>query len=165
MGRKALPAHLHLLEGSKSHRSNEELEKRKETEESLSFRDDAIKAPTWLRKDAKKYFNKLIKEFEGTSILKNVDMNALALYADALHDYITFTEAIETEGVQIEHTNKAGETNRVPHPLLTKKVQAFQQMSKLMGEFGLTASARASLAINLTTPKDDEEDNPFSGRV
>ncbi|MCP3026006.1 phage terminase small subunit P27 family [Halobacillus sp. A5] len=166
MGRKAKPAHLHLLEGSKSHRSNDELEKRKQAEEDMNFKDDSVRAPTWLRKEAKKHFNKLVKEFKGSGLLKNVDVNALALYADALLDYIECTRTVEEDGFTIEQTNKAGATNSIPHPLLTKKKQAFDQMSKLMGEFGLTPAARASLARNMINEtKEDDEGNKFGGRV
>lgn len=163
MGRKSMPAHIHLVNG-KSHMSKAELERRKVAEESMDFKDDAIKAPHWLRKDAKKYFTKIVKEFEGTGLLKNVDVNAIALYADALHDYVTFTRIIEEDGYMISQTNKAGATNSIPHPLLTKKTAAFQQMSKIMSEFGLTASARASLAKSMTV-EEDKDDNPFGGRV
>ncbi|MDO7487033.1 phage terminase small subunit P27 family [Peribacillus frigoritolerans] len=163
MGRSPKPAHLHLLEGQKSHRSNAELDRRKEAEESLGFKDDAIKAPTWLRKDAKKYFTKLVKEFADTGLLKNVDVTSLALYADALLDYITFTEIIEEEGYMVEQTNKAGATNSNPHPLLSKKKQCFDQMMKISSEFGLSPVARTKLATNLQA--EDKDDTGFGDRL
>ena len=43
--------------------------------------------------------------------------------------------------------NKAAETNKVPHPLLTKKKQLHEQMKALAVEFGLTPSARAKIVI------------------
>ena len=39
------------------------------------------------------------------------------------------------------------ETNKVPHPLLTKKKQLHEQMKALAVEFGLTPSARAKIVI------------------
>ena len=42
---------------------------------------------------------------------------------------------------------KATETNKVPHPLLTKKKQLHEQMKALAVEFGLTPSARAKIVI------------------
>ena len=47
----------------------------------------------------------------------------------------------------VEYTNKAAETNKVPHPLLTKKKQLHEQMKALAVEFGLTPSARAKIVI------------------
>lgn len=164
MGRNAKPAKLHLLEGNKNRKTKAELDRRLTAEESLTFKSDSIKSPVWLNQEAKKHFNKLAKEFESTELLVNVDVNGLALYCDALSDYIRYTDIIAAEGDQVTHTNKAGEKNKVPHPLLTKKKQAFDQMSKLMGEFGLTPAARAKLAMNLM--KDEgQDDNRFSGRL
>ena len=48
-------------------------------------------------------------------------MNALATYCDAYSDYVECTKIIRQEGLLVEYTNKAAETNKVPHPLLTKK--------------------------------------------
>lgn len=165
MGRAAKPIQLHLLEGNKNRLTKAEIDKRKKAEEQLNFKADKIKPPTWLRKEARKYFNRLVKEFEGLNLLKNVDVDMIALYCDALLDYITFTKIIEEEGVQIEHTNKAGETNRVPHPLLTKKQHAFQQMNRIAGDFGLSPVARAKLALNMQVDDKEGESNPFADRL
>lgn len=167
MGRNAKPIHLQLLEGNKPHMSNSEIDKRKEAEESLQFRDDQIVPPSWLKgKELLELFNNMVKEFEGLGLLKNVDVIALALLTDALYDYIRFTRIINREGYMIEQTNKANATNKVPHPLLTKKNAAFTQINKLMGDFGLTPVARARLAMNLVNEEnEEEEDNKFKGRV
>lgn len=168
MGRNAKPIKLQLLEGKKPHMSNEEIDKRKEAEESLQFKDDKIVPPSWLNgKEVLKLFDSVVNEFEGLGLIKNVDVIALALLVDALYDYIRFTRIINREGYMIEQTNKANATNKIPHPLLTKKTAAFTQINKLMSDFGLTPTARAKLAMNLMDNKDDdeEENNKFKGRV
>jgi P27 family predicted phage terminase small subunit len=164
MGRQAKPIHLQLLEGNKSHLTKAEIDKRQKAEENISFKSDNIKAPTWLNKEAKKIFSKLVKEFEHNELLANVDVHALSLFCDAYTDYINCSRMIEEEGLMVEYTNKAAETNKVPHPLLTKKKQSFDQMNKIMGEFGLNPVARARLAINLQND-DGDEGNPFSDRL
>ncbi|WP_371017394.1 phage terminase small subunit P27 family [Pseudalkalibacillus sp. JSM 102089] len=163
MPRPAKPVQLHLLEGNPNRISKEKLDKRKEAEESMTFKSDNLKAPTWLDKEAKKIFNKLIKEFIAAGILVNVDVHGLALYCDAYSDYIRYTNTIAEQGDQIEQTNKMGATNMIPHPLLTKKKQAFDQMNKVAGDFGLSPVARARLAVNLQ--KDEDDGNPFSDRL
>ena len=55
---------------------------------------------------------------------------------------------LSEEGLLVEYTNKA-ETNKVPHPLLTKKKQLHEQMKALAVEFGLTPSARAKIVIQI----------------
>lgn len=164
MGRNAKPINLHLLEGNKNRLTKEQIDKRKKAEESIEFKSDNIKPPTWLSAEAKKIFKKVTKEFEQNDILVNVDVHALSLFSDAYADYIECTKIISEEGIQVEYTNKASETNKVPHPLLTKKKQLFEVMNKIMGEFGLSPTARAKLALNLQTD-DKEDDNRFSGRV
>ena len=59
----------------------------------------------------------------------------------------------------VEYTNKAAETNKVPHPLLTKKKQLYEQMRSIASEFGLTPTARAKIAIpkREEKPKSEEE--------
>lgn len=164
MGRKAMPA-LSLIQGNKSHESKQELERRQEAEESMAFSADNIKPPTWLRKGAKKHFIKLVKEFEASGLLKDVDVTALALLADAIFDFVEFTLQIEEDGMMISQTNKFGATNSVPHPLLTKKEAVASRIMKLMGDFAMTPSARASIARSMTPEKKADDDNSFSGRV
>jgi P27 family predicted phage terminase small subunit len=159
MGRKSKPIHLHLLEGNKNRLTKEEIEKRAEAEQRLKPKKDKIKPPSWLDKIAKKEFKRLAKELEELDLITNVDVNALAAYCDAYSEYIRCTEIIQEEGLMVEYTNKAAETNKVPHPLLTKKKQLHDQMRSLAIEFGLTPSARARLAMpkKEEKPKTEEE--------
>lgn len=165
MTRRPMPVHLHIVNENKAHLSKDELERRKKAEESLQFKNDKIKPPQWLSDDAKRIFKKLIKEFEHNNLLTNVDVTSLAIYSDLYNDYIYCSKLIEEEGMMVEYTNKAAETNKVPHPLLTKKKQSFESMNKIASEFGLSPVARAKLALNLTPTKDDEESNRFSDRI
>jgi len=147
MGRHAKPVDLQLVDGNKNKMTKEEIDKRKKAEEAINFKSDKVKPPTWLSDDAKKVFRKLVKEYEHNEMLVNVDVHALAMFSDAYINYIQCCEIIDKEGLMIEQTNKAGATNSVPHPLLTKKKQLFEQLNKIMGEFGLSPSSRAKLAI------------------
>ncbi|MGQ0518440.1 phage terminase small subunit P27 family, partial [Bacillus sp. D-CC] len=80
---------------------------------------------------AKKEFNRISKELMELDLITNVDINALAAYCDAYSDYVECTKIISEEGLMVEYTNKAAETNKVPHPLLTKKKQLHEQMKSL----------------------------------
>ena len=79
--------------------------------------------------------------------MTNIDVNALALYCDAYADYMACTKIIQEEGLLVEYTNKAAETNKVPHPLLTKKKQLHEQMKAIGVDFGFTPSARARIVM------------------
>ncbi|WP_069649648.1 phage terminase small subunit P27 family [Caloranaerobacter ferrireducens] len=157
MGRKAKPIELHILQGNPNRLTKSQIEARKEAEAKLKPKADKVKAPKWLSKEAKKEFNRIAKELQEIGLLTNVDIDMLAAYCDAYTEYQKCTKIIEEEGLMVEYTNKAAETNKVPHPLLTKKKQLFEQMKSIAGEFGLTPSARAKLAI----PKQEKEVDRF----
>jgi P27 family predicted phage terminase small subunit len=165
MGRNPKPIHLHLLSGNKNNLTKSEINKRKELEDKVSFKKDNLKPPTWLNKEAKKIFSKIVKEFEHNELLVNVDVHALSLFCDAYVDYINCSKIIEEEGLLVEYTNKAAETNKVPHPLLTKKKQLFDQMNKLSGEFGFSPIARARLSMPKETPKQKTKEEDMFGEV
>ncbi|OUB07825.1 terminase [Bacillus thuringiensis serovar yunnanensis] len=147
IGRKAKPIHLHLLEGNTNRLTKEEIEQRLEAEQRLQAKKDKVNPPEWLDSVAKKEFERIASELLELDVITNIDVNALATYCDAYSDYVGCTKIIQEEGLLVEYTNKAAETNKVPHPLLTKKKQLHEQMKALAVEFGLTPSARAKIVI------------------
>ncbi|PEL80046.1 phage terminase small subunit P27 family [Bacillus wiedmannii] len=147
MGRKAKPIHLHLLEGNANRLTKEEIEQRLAAEKKLQAKKDKVKPPTWLDSIAKKEFKRIAGELLDLDVITNIDVNALARYCDAYSDYVVATKIVREEGLMVEYTNKAAETNKVAHPLLAKKKQFHEQMKSLEVEFGLTPSARAKIVI------------------
>ncbi|KHO62680.1 terminase [Thermoanaerobacter sp. YS13] len=164
MGRKAKPIALHLLEGKK-HLTKAEIEQRLAGEQQFAIGTDKIKPPKWLDKVAQKEFKRIVKEMEQTGILTNIDVDMLALYCDAYSQYIQCCEVIRQEGLMVEYTNKAAETNKVPHPLLSKKKQLFEQMKAIASEFGFTPSARARIAIPKQEKKEETKFDRLFGNV
>lgn len=154
MGRRAVPIDLQIIQGNKNRLTKEEIEERKNAEKRLKASNDKVKPPTWLDNFGKREFRKIVKEMEELDLLTNLDVHALSLYCDAYSQYVECTKVINQEGLMIEHTNKAGETNQVPHPLLTKKKQLHEQIKSLQGEFGFTPASRAKLAI----PREENEE-------
>jgi len=152
VGRRAKPVDLILIQGTK-HLTKKEIDARKEAEAKLRPNDDKVRPPGWLDGVAKKEFKRIVKELKEIGLVTNVDVNALALYCDAYSNYVKCSQIIEEEGLMVEYTNKAAETNKVPHPLLTKKKQLHEQMKSLAVEFGLTPSSRAKLALPKEEPK------------
>jgi P27 family predicted phage terminase small subunit len=157
MGRKAMPIQLHLLQGNKNRLTKKEIEQRMEAEERLKPKADKVKPPSWLDPLAKKEFRRIVSELSELGLITNVDIVALAAYCDAYSDYVKCTKLIAEEGLMVQYTNKAAETNKVPHPLLTKKKQLHEQMKSLAAEFGLTPAARAKLAMPKQEKKEPDE--------
>lgn len=147
MGRSAKPVVLQLLEGNKGKYSKAQLQERLERENLIKPNTDKIKPPSWLSSFAKREFKKMVKELLEVDLMTNVDVNAMAMYCDAYANYVECTKIIQEEGLMVEYTNKAAETNKVPHPLLTKQKALFEQMKSLSNDFGLTPAARAKIAI------------------
>lgn len=157
MGRKAKPVELHVIGGNKSRLTKAEIEARQENK--VEPKTDKIRCPSWLDKVARSKWNSLVKELKELDLMTNIDTDAMATYCDAYSQYVECTMIIREEGLMVEYTNKAAETNKVPHPLLTKKKQLHDQMRSIAIEFGLTPSARARLAKpkKEEAPKTEEE--------
>lgn len=164
MGRKAVPVDLLVLRGTK-HLTKQEIDARRGAEARLKPKADKLRPPSWLSPIAKREFKRIVKEMEGLGVLTNVDIDALALYVDAYASYIECTRIIEQEGLMVEYTNKAAETNKVAHPLLTKKRQLADQMRMMAVELGLTPAARAKLAMPKREPKEPTEFERMFGNV
>ena len=164
MARNPKPIHLQLLEGNPNRLTKSEIDRRVEAEESLQFNSDKIKPPTWLNMEAKKVFKQVVKEFENSNLLVNIDIYAIALFCDAYSSYIECTRIIERDGMTIEGS-RAAEAGVVAHPLMAKKIQLATQMDKQMSKFGLSPVDRAKLVQSLQAPKDNEGSNPFSDRL
>jgi P27 family predicted phage terminase small subunit len=167
MGRAPKPVSLQVAQGNPNRLTKEEIERRQAVEESLHFKADKIKPPTWLGGQAKRTFKFLVKEFEGLNLLVNVDSYVLALFCDAYHSYIECTLIIERDGYVIEGSRSA-EAGVVAHPLLAKKTQLAAQMNKQMSLLGLSPVDRVRLTNLLPQPEEnDEEDETkkFKGRL
>ena len=152
MPRRTKSIHLHLID-KKKHLSKQEIEQRKAVEESLKTGTDKVKPPAWLCEEAKKEFRRLAKYLLDVKLATNIDVDLLALYCNAYVEYIKCDKVIRDEGLMVEYTNKAAETNKVPHPLLTKKKAAFDIMFKVASDFGFSPSSRAKIAL----PKKEEK--------
>ena len=167
MGRNAKPYQMHVLDGNRNKHSKKKLEKMKEADEKLTMKSDEIKPPSWLSTRAKNIFVKIAEQFEGLNVLMNVDVNMLALYADNLAAYITYTEIIKKEGLMVTVTNNGGYSSEEPHPLLMKKEKSFNMIEKSGSKLGLSPVDRAKL-MGIMVNQDDEEDkgnSRFSGRL
>ena len=120
IGRKPKPIELLLLQGTK-HLTKAEIEQRQAAESKLRAGKKNIRCPEWLNQEAKKKWNALVKGLKEVDLLTINDADALAAYCDAYSQYVACTRIIESEGLMVEYTNKAGETNRVPTRYLLRK--------------------------------------------
>lgn len=162
MPRKAKSIGLHLAEGNKSNLTKDEIEKRKKAEEKLTPKSDNIKRPKWLKHDkiAQREWRKIVPELKRLGLLTNIDTTALAMYCEAVSEYVQAVEKIKENGPVVEYTNTKGETNMVENPAIQVKKKNYQVIKDMLKEFGLTPSSRASLAIK-AEGDDKKSDNEF----
>lgn len=157
-GRKAMPTHLKVV-GGRSNMTKEEIKKRIAAEERLAPAADKVEPPAWLSKEAKKEWEIVAPELQRLGLLTNVDVSALAVYCDAVARYTEAAKKIQKEGAVIEYTNTQGATNLVKSPWVQVADQYAKIIRQYLTEFGLSPSARASLAINHAD--DEKEETPF----
>lgn len=147
MGKPAKQYSLTVLNSSKPHRSNVEIEERRRAEEQLKIAKDKLKPPVWLGKVGKKEFKFIVQQTESIELLTNLDIHVLAIYCNTYEEYITVSKRIAKDG-PIVQANKSSETTEAAHPLYVKQNKLLQDLKTLMTDLGLSPSARAKLALS-----------------
>lgn len=125
----------------------EKIKEKKEFEKKIKTKCD-LKPPTWLDKDAKKEFKRVVKELQDTelNLLDNLDLSVLAIYTQAYSQYIEITKGLREMGMHLK-----------PKYYRLQKMQV-ETIMQCSGKLGLAISDR----LRLVVPKGDKkEDNPF----
>lgn len=143
--------------------TKETKEKRRESESKFYGDNSKLKAPSYLSDEAKKEFNRVIKEMREiealNNMLSNLDLVALAIYADAYSNYIKLTKTIQEQGAVIEYTNKAGHTNTTTSPYVQAQTKYIDVIIKMSTKLGLSLGDRLKLVV----PNVDEmKENKFA---
>ena len=159
MTQNAKPAKLQAIQGNPNRRTKKELHERIKKEEKMTPDNDKVVAPDWLTDEATEHFNFLADQLLSVDLISNLDVDLLAIYCRTWEEYIECDKIVREEGLMVEYTNKAAETNKVPHPLLTKKKHLFDKMKSIAVEMGLTINSRAKLAI---PRKEEKKEDPFT---
>ena len=149
MPQNAKSALIHVLEGNPNNKTKKELHKRQKNEEKLALPRDNLKPPAWLTITGVKEFNRIVNLMEPTELLTNGDVNTLALYCDTLADYRSYSKKIKQKGIMMK-----GRVN----PFIREKRNSAQLLDKLANELGLTPGSRNSLAINMNSEEDTDDE-------
>jgi P27 family predicted phage terminase small subunit len=113
--------------------------------------------PEWLGEKARKCWAEIAPWLTRAKLLTRLDQVALALLCDSLGEYLLAREvvnqaAIET-GVRFVSVTDSG--NVIQHPAVGVANRKWEQVTKLLREFGMTPSARAGLHVGGDEPEDD----------
>ena len=142
MARRAIPINI-LQQKGKSHVTKAQIAARAAAESEYDFKADKIRPPTFLDDVAKKEFRRLAKELAPAKLVTNVDVNALAAYAQAFSRWKDAEEKLKRHGTLIKSKN--GEPAINPYIYIVDK--CFAQMKAMALEFGFSPGARAKIAV------------------
>lgn len=134
-GRKPKPTNLRILGGNAGHRPLPENEPEPEI--------GTMDAPDGLSEKAQGQWDLVAKQLYDCGLLTELDKPALVQYCEAYARWSDANEHIKTYGAVV----KAPSGFPVQSPYLAIANKAFDQMSKLLVEFGMTPSSRTRIEV------------------
>lgn len=152
MGRRPKPAELRLLEGNPGKRK---------LPPPLPV-SPAPSRPEWLAPEAKREWTRVTAGLAVMGILRITDRAMLAAYCEAWADFVAVCRAIRARPEPTRYVTMTAAGNRVIEPLISARKNAFERLKIAAREFGLTPSARVSIAPGAPKPKEDPADAFFS---
>jgi P27 family predicted phage terminase small subunit len=149
-GRKPTPTRLKVLSGNPGKRPLNKNEPKPKPQRPS--------CPSWLCKDAKKEWRRVVDELEAIGMLTKIDMASLSGYCQAYARWKQAEEFIDKHGT-VYPVNQ--ETNIIfkQFPQVNVAKTYLQQMRLFCSEFGLTPSSRSRL--NVDTKKEVDEFEEF----
>ncbi len=132
---KAKPRHLRIAEGT------EGKGKSSPDEPMPEVATEVPKPPYHLCKSAKNHWNKTAPAIHAIGLLTKADEASFAMYCEAHARWVNAKMMIKRKGLIIKTRNGYP----VQSPYLGIANTAFDQMRKMMGEFGMTPSSRAGM--------------------
>ena len=103
--------------------------------------------PVWLDGDylASQLFDQVSKYMVEMRVSTSVDGLAISLLADQVALYLRLRKQILEEDEMIDQPNSSGDIVKKAHPALVPMNQAYVAITRLLREYGLTASSRTNL--------------------
>lgn len=138
-GRRPLPANVHALRGNPSKKPGHEL-----SDTGPQLKVEAPPCPSFLTKDAKVEWKRIVKDLEILGLITKVDRGELAVYCQAWADWKMAREKIadaEDKGF-VEQTPSGYKQMSVWMQIANR---AEERMRTAGGSFGLNPAARAKL--------------------
>ncbi|MCX4146760.1 MULTISPECIES: phage terminase small subunit P27 family [Paraburkholderia] len=138
-GRKPIPTALKLVRGNPGKRPLPKTEPRPEL---------AVLVPDWLSPAARKHWPTIADPLRAAGLLTALDTTALGLYCEAFARWQYANEQIVKLGPVVE--GAAGYS--VKSPFVTIANTAYEQLTRMLVEFGMTPSSRSR--VTATKPDD-----------
>ena len=136
-GRKPKPTKLKELSGNPGHRPLNSNEPQPPVPENTPY------VPRWLNEHGKEEWRRVVKVLLGLGLYTEIDRTALSMYCQAFGRWRVAEEQLEVDGPILQSDNG----NYYQNPWLHTANQAWEQMRKMLSEFGLTPSSRSRLEV------------------
>ena len=99
-------------------------------------------------------------------LLTLLDRGALEMYCDSYSRWVRATAAVRESGEVVTLKGSTGQTRIFPNPWRRIADTAFEQMNRMLSEFGLTPASRSRISVKkLVEPADDDDEEFFSRRT
>ena len=142
-GRKRKPEALKKLEGTF---------RKDRAQDSVTVPAGIPTKPAWTDHDpiASALYDQVAAHCYSMGVGTEVDSIGFALLSDQLSMYLRLRAVVNSEGLMVQSEGAQGQTKNRPHPALAQMNISYSNIVKMMGEYGLTASARTK--VDATKP-------------
>lgn len=153
-GRRPQPANVLLLNGRGAGQDSAG----RPVAEPPPFTREAPRPPSWLSREAKAEWRRVVPGLERLDLIKPEDQATLAAYCEAVSRFVVATRTIKTEGI----TATNPDSGRISvHPAVRVAEAASTQLRHYAQEFGLTPAAERAVSKR-NDDRDEYDENPFS---
>jgi P27 family predicted phage terminase small subunit len=160
MGRTAAPAALKLIGGRSEGRDSGG----RVVAPPPAFKRIPPKPPTWLSREARAEWRRIVPGLSRLELLKEEDRATLSAYCETWATYVEAIRDVRETGLTVENVTvyKDGTESRrtVKNPAIVVAESAAMQLRGFAQEFGLTPSAESKLSP--VRGSDDDDENPFA---
>lgn len=159
MGAGRPPKPIKLVDGAFS---KEVLQQREEAEEKLKSNNDKIlDPPSYLSKEEKKHYNRIMEEIKDLDIICNTDVDVLAMICICIATIEDCNKRIKKEGRIISSFNSYGKQVTIENPACKLQLKYMQMLKQYIQEMPIfSPSARAKLSL-MATQKQEEDNDPL----
>lgn len=116
-----------------------------------------VKAPARLKGEAKKIYERVVRQCFANGILAEIDADALSLYAWELAELIELQKRLKDEDYVVAEMTKTGVIMKT-HPLVKVVAQKFATVNSIGSQFGWSPVSRIRLAAMAAGNKKDKDD-------
>lgn len=151
-----------VVDMQSAHLTKKEKQRKKAEENTIvTGNEDLSKPPAWLlNADAKKEWNRVIKELTKIDLIGNLDYANLACYCNAYANYIKVTRQLKKEPYCIQRETRTG-IIVVKNPLIGIQSNYAAEMRKFAGLCGMTLDSRLKAAVRKVDKKEEKLEQKF----